>query len=241
MPSAQPNQSLIDGLECLAALATAREPVGSRELARQLGMEPTRANRLLKTLASLGIAQQTPTRQYVPGPGMHVLATQSLLGSGLIRHSLAPLESLRDLNLDVAMGVLWRDRVCYLYFASPGMPLALALGRVGLFPAVRSSIGLALLAREPLSHVRTLFPGEQVPDFAGKSFDALLTRLKKVQSTGYARVKQSESTTSLAVAIDNLPAAVALSGNLLAFDTSTLVRRLTDVASMIAAAQKPMS
>ena len=39
MLPAQPNQSLIDGLECLQALSSTDRPVGSRELARMLGLE----------------------------------------------------------------------------------------------------------------------------------------------------------------------------------------------------------
>ncbi|PZU27671.1 MAG: transcriptional regulator, partial [Stenotrophomonas sp.] len=35
-PNAQPNQSLIDGIATLQALASSPEPVGCRELARQL-------------------------------------------------------------------------------------------------------------------------------------------------------------------------------------------------------------
>lgn len=91
-PSAQANQSIIDGISVLQALAMSEEPVGSRELSRRLDMETTRVNRLLKTLAYIGITQQTANRKYVPGPGMHVLATQSLYASRLLRCAIAPLE-----------------------------------------------------------------------------------------------------------------------------------------------------
>ena len=87
--NAQPNQSLIDGIATLQALAMSPEPIGSRELARQLGIDSTKVNRLLKTLAYLGIARQTANRKYTAGPGMHVLAAQSLFASGLIRRAHA--------------------------------------------------------------------------------------------------------------------------------------------------------
>src|SRR5690348_18426155 len=79
--NSQPNQSLIDGIATLQALATSSEPAGCRELARRLGIDATKVNRLLKTLAYLGIARQTADRKYAPGPGMHVLAAQSLFAS----------------------------------------------------------------------------------------------------------------------------------------------------------------
>jgi len=91
MLPAQPNQSLIDGLACLQQLASEREPVGGRELARDLGLEPTRVHRLLRTLAHLGLAQQDAQRRYRPGPGIHVLAAQAMFGSGLLRRALPVL------------------------------------------------------------------------------------------------------------------------------------------------------
>ena len=86
--NAQPNKSLIDGITTLQALATSPDPVGCRELARRLDIDPIKVNRLLKTLAYLGIARQTADRKYTAGPGMHVLAAQSLFASGLIRRAL---------------------------------------------------------------------------------------------------------------------------------------------------------
>ena len=69
---AQPNQSLIHGLECFQAVVAAGRPVGNRELARLLGADPTRVNRVLKTLAHLQLLERTPQRKYRPGPAVHV-------------------------------------------------------------------------------------------------------------------------------------------------------------------------
>lgn len=147
MLPAQPNQSLIDGMACLQWLASVGRPVGCREAARALNLETTRVNRLLRTLTHLGMAQQTPQRKYRPGPAIHVLAAQALFGSRLLSVALEPLESLQRFGLVVALGVRWRDQISYLYHATPGMKAGEALGRVGLFPAAQSSIGVALLAQ----------------------------------------------------------------------------------------------
>jgi len=82
--------------------------VGGRELARELGLEPTRVNRLLRTLAHLGLAQQDDRRKYRRGPGIHVLAAQAKFRSGLLRRAMPVLESLRRFEFTVALGVLWR-------------------------------------------------------------------------------------------------------------------------------------
>lgn len=234
MLPAQPNQSLIDGLACLQALASAGRPVGSREMARELKLEPTRVNRLLKTLAHLGIAQQTDGKQYVPGPAMHVLAAQAMFGSGLLHRALEPLESLRKFKLSVAMGVLWHDHVSYLYHGKPGVKASEALGRVGLFPATRSSIGMVLLSRLPVSEVRELYAAQLIPNF--ESIADLLAELTDVRRKGYAVVSPfpENQTRTLAVAVDGESAAVAMSGSFQDDQVSELADALKNVAMRIA-------
>ncbi len=234
MLPAQPNQSLIDGLACLQALAGAGQAVGSRELARRLGLEPTRANRLLKTLAHLGIARQTPDKRYAPGPAMHVLAAQAMFGSGLLRRAMEPLESLRRFNLSVAMGVLWRDQVSYLYHGAPHTKPADALGRVGLFPATRSSLGMVLLSRLPIPAVRQLYRGQMIPHY--KSIAELLAALAGIRRDGFALVHPNpdQSARSIAVAIADEQVAVALSGGISDTQVSGLALALHDAADQIA-------
>lgn len=184
--------------------------VGCLELARELGFEQTRVNRLLKTLAHLGLTHQDASRKYSAGPGMHVLAAQSLFGSGLIQKAIRPLQALSEYKLVVALGVLWRDQVAYLYHASQGVSPAEALGRVGLFPAIRSAIGLALLAHRPESEVREIFKGRG-------GVKALLGNLKASRRDGFALVHPFPSKTeqSLGVPLGEQPfAAIAFSGTI---------------------------
>jgi len=234
MLPAQPNQSLIDGLSVLQALASAGKPVGSREMGRQLSLEATRVNRLLKTLAHLGIAQQTPERQYVPGPAMHVLAAQATFGSGLIRRAIKPLESLKHFTMAVAMGVLWRDQVVYLYHASPGGGGADAIGRTGLFPATRSAIGMALLARQADADVRALYDGQDIPGFSG-GIKSLLEELASIRKSGVALIKpfDDKPINSLAVAIEHEPVAIAVSGMMDRWQAEIFKNALIGVAEQI--------
>jgi DNA-binding IclR family transcriptional regulator len=234
---AQPNQSLVDGLACLQALASAGRPLGSREMARQLGLEPTRVNRLLKTLAALGIAQQNAAKQYVPGPGMHVLAAQATFGSGLMRRALEPLQTLRPHGYSVAMGVLWRQSVCYLYNARPGATPGESVGRLGLYPATRSSIGMVLLARLEEEEVRALYsdPAQvEIPRFPAGPY-TLLAELAQTRGQGYAFIQPgvSPSERTLAVAIAGEPAAIAMSGSISPGEVEKLTAALRDVAQRI--------
>jgi DNA-binding IclR family transcriptional regulator len=177
-------------------------------------MEPTRAHRLLKTLAHLGFARQTPDRKYAPGPGMHVLSAQSLHASGLIRRALAPLKALHRHGHIVALGMLWRDQVCYLYHALPGMTPGEALGRLGLYPASRSSIGMVLLARLPEEQVRETYRGRPIPGYAGGIRD-LLEDLGTIRENGHSWIVHSRRPLRVTMAVpvgDPPDAAVALSG-----------------------------
>ena len=233
--SAQPNQSLIDGIATLQALATAPEPVGCRELARRLGIDPTKVNRLLKTLAYLGIARQTADRKYTAGAGMHVLAAQSLFASGLIRRALPALEGMRRFGHTVALGVLWGDSVSYLFHAPPGLEASRGLGRIGLLPATTSGIGIVLLSELEDGEVRELFAGHDIPMFPG-GMTQLLDKLAEVRRCGYARVHVADDRDHHIVAVstgDPAHAGVALSGWIPAAATPPLVEALRAAAAEI--------
>jgi DNA-binding IclR family transcriptional regulator len=211
---AQPNQSLIDGIATLQALATSPEPVGCRELARRIDLDPTKVNRLLKTLTYLGIARQLANRKYTAGPGMHVLAAQSLFASGLINRALPVLQSLRRHGHTVALGVLWNDSVSYLFHAPPGIDISMGLGRIGLLPATTSGIGMVLLSEQPDEHIRRIYEGREIPRFPG-GIDELLERLAEVRRLGYARVRVDDDRNHHVVAVstgDPVHAGLALSG-----------------------------
>lgn len=227
-PNAQPNQSLIDGILTLQALASASEPVGCRELARQLGANTTRVNRLLKTLAYMGIVRQTSDRKYAPGPGMHVLAAQSLFASGLIRRALPALERLRRFGHTVAMGVLWNDSVSYLFHAPPGIEAARGLGRIGLLPATTSGIGIVLLAQLPDDEVREIYADRDIPMFAD-GVESLLETLQRTRKQGYARVHVADDRDHHIVAVasgEPVVAGLAMSGWIPESATAELVEAL---------------
>jgi DNA-binding IclR family transcriptional regulator len=215
-PPAQPNLSLMDGLACLQELAAHRDPIGTRELAELLGLEPTRVNRLLKTLAFLGLAEQDERRKYRPGPAIHVLAASALFGSGLLRSAVPSLESLLSYGHIVAMGVLWRDQICYLYYADPTSPQDIAahgLGHSETFPAASSGIGLALLAYTSSENVQQLYGAEEPSILAGP--DGLTAQLAQVQKDGYALATfpNNPKRKTLAVPVGANPyAAIGLSG-----------------------------
>lgn len=195
----------------LGQLANSAEPVSCLELSRELGLEKTKVNRILKTLSHMGMAYRTSSRRYAPGSGMHVLAAQSLSASGLFKVSLPHLESLDSLCYLIALGVLWRDKVSYLFHHAPGTPFVEGIGRTRLFPATRSSLGLILLAQQDDVQIRELY-SRNVPVEGFDSVDSLLEGICEIRRQGYATARHN-GTLSVAVKIGSPAyAAIGLSG-----------------------------
>jgi DNA-binding IclR family transcriptional regulator len=232
---AQPNQSLIDGLLVLRALAMETTGVGSRELARQLGLDRTRTNRLLKTLAHLGLAEQTSNRQYRTGMGIHALAAQSMFGSALLNKSIGPLKKLCHPDRLVALGVRWNENVCYLLHAAPGQELISGIGSHGVFPAQDSSIGRVLLAYSLEEEVVQLESMGHLAKLGGLS--EIKSRLSHIREVGYEYVDSNSNYLdmgSVAVPICDPPvASIAVGGKLSSPIDPKIVVELKQIAKEI--------
>jgi len=197
---AQKVNGLIDGIEVLQELAMAGEATSGKAIANKLDLNPVRINRLLKTLNYLGLAHRDSSRRYSIGSAMHVLAAQSMAASGLLARALPQLQKLRKFDKVVALGVLWKDQVCYLYHNNNSNDFNAGLSRVKLYPALESSIGIALLAElDELQLQLTL----------GKRYTEKVKKiLKKASKKGFAALKHSDHI-SLAIPIGK-PAYAAL-------------------------------
>jgi DNA-binding IclR family transcriptional regulator len=225
---AQPNQSLLSGMECLHSLVACGHPVGSREIARELDIEPTRANRLLGTLAYMGLAQKTADGKYTPGSGLHVLAAMSLQGSKLLSAALPHLDKLSENqpNCSVALGVLWRRQVVYLYFSKPGQEARVAIASQGLYPAELSSIGQLMLAEKSTKEIRQLFK-----DRPASEVKTILNEIRTAKKQGFAFLGNR----TLGVAIGSpVIAGLALAGPKISRHRNSLIKTITDVAQTIA-------
>lgn len=228
----QPNRSLIDGLLVLQTLTVAAKPIGSRMLARELGLEPTRVNRLAKTLEGLGFLQQDADRKYTVGSGVHLLAAQGLHASGLLRAALSELESLHRFGFTVSMGVVWRSRVSYLYHWHPGMTSAEAVGMSDVFPAATSGIGHALLAHLSDEEIRAMHP-----DFP----ESALPQIQKTRKRGWAYICRSQKplNAALSVAIGEFPyAAISFADAIDVKAREVLIPALNEAAERIDARQR---
>ncbi|EOU1297214.1 IclR family transcriptional regulator domain-containing protein [Cronobacter sakazakii] len=202
--SSQPNQSLIDGIRCLQYLVSSDRAIGCRELARLMGINTTRVNRLLMTMASIGLTMQDEQRRYLPGPGIHALAAQSIRGSALFSHALPLLERYAPKDVVVALGVLWEDQIIYIYHSTPGSQMSQALAGFRMLPAWQSVIGMSLLAAESDETLEARFTPEQ--------WEQLAPHVTQQREQGRVVWRHDDGEVSMAKPLGIHNAAVALAG-----------------------------
>lgn len=223
--SSQPNQSLIDGIRCLQYLVSSDKAVGCRELARQMDMNSTRVNRLLMTMASIGLTIQDEHRRYLPGPGIHALAAQAIRGSSLFAQALPQLEAHAPRDIVVALGVLWEDQVIYIWHSEPGerTSASQALAGFRMLPAWQSVIGVSLLAAESDEQLRPRFTDEQWAQIA-----PLLACKREANHLIWHR---DDGEISMAQPIDNNRAALAFA-KIWQADDAHLQQRVTQLQAL---------
>ena len=202
--SSQPNQSLIDGIRCLQYLVSSDRAIGCRELARLMGINTTRVNRLLMTMASIGLTMQDEQSRYLPGPGIHALAAQAIRGSSLFSHALPLLERYAPKDVVVALGVLWEDQIIYIYHSTPGTQMSQALAGFRMLPAWQSVIGMSLLAAESDEALEARFTPEQ--------WEQLAPHVAQQREQGLVVWRHDDGEVAMAKPLGIHNAAVALAG-----------------------------
>lgn len=227
--SSQPNRSLMHGLDVLEAVMAAEAPVGSRELGRLLGLDRSVANRLLLTLADLGMLERTEAGRYLPGTGIHALAALSLRSSGLLRSVLPLASTWTARGYAFTLGVLWRQHLCHLIHARPGQPVEQSVGGMAPGDPFLSAAGLVLLAHAPAATVRSAlaaWPGEDV---------ARRAQLAAVRSVGHGVNRFADGTVAVGVAFGRpLRAAVAVSR--VGLEQGSVVRVAGELSAQLTAA-----
>ncbi len=206
--SSQPNQSLIDGLSVLQLLAASKEPLGSRETGRLLDLNSVRANRLLKTLADIGLASQNQKKKYSIGPGIHTLTAQALFGSKILNQALPLIKQIKFPKFTVALGVFWNGYVTYLFHGKADEPIENSLGRIGLTSSFNTVMGRLMLSYEEDSKIDHLYKLIE-PELSKKEVKQFV---KQVRKDNYY-IKKTDGSYNIAVPIGK-PAAmgIALAG-----------------------------
>ncbi|MGL6260097.1 helix-turn-helix domain-containing protein [Vibrio sp. WXL103] len=196
---AQVNQSVIDGIVCLQELASSKSPVGPKELAARLGINETKVIRLLGTLKLMGMVEQNSQRKYTCGPGVQLLAAQSYHSSPLFRAAVKVAMHNNYNDRILAVGLLWRNSVVYMYHAMPEQEPAEGIGGYHLVDVADSCIGQALLAVSSDDNIQ-----EQIQSFDDVQQEKFLAQVPGVRENGVLVHRGKEGQVSNMCALVNV-------------------------------------
>ncbi len=184
------NQSVARAIAVLDLLSLSPSPLGVREIGRQLGVAPSIAQRLVRTLTNAGYLEQTgEASRYTIGYRAFQVGNAFVSQNSIHSAVMPELYALADQHINGFLGVL-RDRaVVYLATVQSNGPIALT-HRPGLQTYLHSTaLGKAILAEMPDAQVRQLLEEASLPRLTEQteiSIPQLLSELKQVRNLGYA-------------------------------------------------------
>ena len=181
----------IDIMDALGAAARSGQPeVGVNEVARLVGYEKSQVSRSLKTLASAGLVERNPdTLGYRVGWKLFALA--EVAGDRRLSTLAGPvLRSLVARTGEPAyLTVLRGDHVLTVLSEQSSAPIQVTYWTGRCSPVYSTSSGQALLMQHDDADIRLMLDG--VPFAVSgpngpRDTDALLDRLRRARSAGYA-------------------------------------------------------
>ncbi len=189
--------SVENALELLLMLAR-NESVGVSEVAEAVGIAPSSAHRLLKTLCSCDFAVPAPHRRYSRGPAYFWLGEGSIQTHKTLNRLLGPyLEDIsRDLGETSHLVVLEGCNIRFLKSVEANRDFKVNSRAGRLYPAHRTSSGKALLSSLSDAEIFDLYSSYSSStsrEVLG-NFDQFLKELEKTRRQGYGlNLEESEA------------------------------------------------
>jgi DNA-binding IclR family transcriptional regulator len=184
------NQSVARAIAILNLLAGRSEPIGVREIARQLRVAPSIAQRLVKTLANAGFLEQVgPTMRYTVGYKAFQIGNTFIAQSNLHSAVMPELYALADQHINSFLGVLRDASVVYLATVQSSGPIAIN-HRPGARTHLHSTaMGKALLADLPPHEARALLTQRPLARLTAQTrvnISQLMAELETTRRLGYS-------------------------------------------------------
>ena len=189
--------SVENALELLLMLSR-NETVGVSEVAEAVGIAPSSAHRLLKTLCSCNFAVQAPHRRYSRGPAFFWLGDGSIQTNKTLRRLLGPwLEEItKDLGETSHLVVLEGCSIRFLKSVEANRDFKVNSRAGRLFPAHRTSSGKVLLSNlsnEEVLDLYSSYNSSSAKEVLG-NFDQFLNELEKTRQQGFGlNLEESEA------------------------------------------------
>jgi DNA-binding IclR family transcriptional regulator len=181
--------------QILRALDAQRGGLSLSELAESVGLARSTAHRIIAALEAEGlVASAWPNGHYSLGPELVRLSRGH---HGELRTELRPL--LRQLSAEVdenvALSILLRDRVCFIDQVAVPHPLSAISVVGGSFPAHGTANGKALLATFRDDVLRRLLPARLDAETANTitEREVLIEQLEAVRRDGYATAYEEQT------------------------------------------------
>lgn len=184
------NQSVGRALKILSLLAERQEPLGVREIARRIGVAPSIAQRLIRTMANDGFVEQSDTTlRYLVGYKAFQVGNAFIGQNNLYSVVMPELYGFADQYVNGFLGVRRDQHLVYLATVQSNGPIAMT-HRPGAQTYLHSTaMGKAMLAEMSDEEVRTLLGRTPLPKLTAKtriSLNQLIAELHEVRRLGYA-------------------------------------------------------
>ena len=183
-------QSVERAVQLVQQVVFGQQEVGTRESARLLGISPSSAHRLLRTLADLGLLEQSETTGgFSPGLELYRLAAKLLASSNLGQAARQPMQALAKQTGEAVFLCLRSGGGRILLDAATGPRQLQYLLRLGEeVPLHVGSSGLAILAWLPENEMARILAGD-LPSYSANTItdpDVLRATLDEVRAQGFA-------------------------------------------------------
>ncbi|MDA8270873.1 MAG: IclR family transcriptional regulator [Actinomycetota bacterium] len=189
--------SVENALELLLMLSK-NETVGVSEVADAVGIAPSSAHRLLKTLCSCNFAIPAAHRRYSRGPAFFWLGEGSIQTQKTLRRQLGPWldEITKDLGETSHLVVLEGCSIRFLKSVEANRDFRVNSRAGRLFPAHRTSSGKALLSSLSDEEVFDLYSSynSAIAKEVLSGFDQFIKELEKTRQQGFGlNLEESEA------------------------------------------------
>lgn len=198
------SQTLDRGLQVLEIVDTAKEPIGVRDIARQVDFGTSIVQRLVNTLEARGYVEQVAeTRRYKVGHRSVLLGQSSRHGDTLNRVAHAQLLKLAETHgLNGYLGVLSGDRPVYVLSVPSRHRFILRIDPGETMDWHATAMGRVLLAAQSDERVRQLLSAAPMVRNTEKTItdpETIIGLLPAVRRNGFASVDE-----------ENLPGVVSV-------------------------------
>jgi DNA-binding IclR family transcriptional regulator len=197
------SKSALRALDVLEFFAACQRPARAVEVARSLGLSPSSADQLLKTLVSRAyLIFDFQRKLYHPSPRLLGFASHldnSYFGAGRLGLLMKELMEMTGFPVSISAPFgRWMRVIDFI--EPPGQSYRSSAGH--LFPLFSSAAGSAILATWPQSSVRSLLEKseDQIGAVAAQP-EAFLDRLNVVRANGHAFGGLSEASEECSIAV----------------------------------------